>query len=276
MRGRHDMGRSRAARAFVALAVAVACLSGVAYAATRPEQGQLREKRAVQPAGKPGQGPPRPHFIEVPLDGGVDPDVQFRFHVPPPEQRAGSARPGPADPQPAGRRRFECRVDGGDWRDCASPYRLRALQPGAHSFAVRALNRRDVGGAVARYGWGLLEPREFAIKPLVNTLDALMPGAPAQQLPVRVENPNPVPIEVTSLTVTVAPAAPACAASPNFAVTPSSVSPASPLRVPAGGSATLPSAAATAPTLALRELPVDQNPCQGTSVRLDFSGEARG
>ncbi|HET7119790.1 MAG TPA: hypothetical protein VFI17_00910 [Solirubrobacterales bacterium] len=276
MRARHDMGHSRAARAFIALAVAVACLSGVAYAATRPEQGRPLGNKAVHPTPKDSHGPPRPRFIEVPPSGGLDPDVQFRFHVPPPEQPATAGGPGPGVARPAPWRRFECRVDGGEWRGCSSPVRLQALQPGGHSFAVRALNRRGLNGEVARYRWALLEPRDFTIEPLVSTLDALMPGAPAQQLPVRVENPNPVPIEVTSLTVAVAPAAPACAADPNFAVTPSSVSPTSPLTVPAGGSTTLPSAAATAPTLALRELPVDQNPCQGTSVRLDFSGEARG
>lgn len=101
-----------------------------------------------------------------------------------------------------------------------------------------------------------------------------MPGAPPQQLPVRIGNPNPTSIEVTSLTVAVAPSPPGCPADLNFAVAPADLTPAAPLSVPAGGSVSLPAAAA--PTLALRELPSDQNACQGATVHLVFSGEARG
>jgi hypothetical protein len=115
---------------------------------------------------------------------------------------------------------------------------------------------------------------EFTVEPYGAPLEPLMPGEPAQPLPVRIGNPNPAPIEVTGLTVTVTPDPPGCPADPNFAVTPATLSPAAPLGVPAGGSAEVP--AATAPTLALRELPSDQNSCQGATVHLVFSGEARG
>jgi hypothetical protein len=272
--GRREMGRTRTTRALVALVVAVICLGSVAYASTLSERSQPRGKK-TKPR-KQGQGPPRPRFIEVPPSGGVDPDSQFRFHVAPPEQRAAAPGPGPGGPQPAQWRRFECRLDGSEWDGCASPYLLRGLEPGDHSFAVRALNRRGLTGTVAHYRWALLEPRQFSVEPLTGALEELMPGAPAQQLPVRIVNPNPAPIEVTSLTVAVTPEPSACPADPNFAVTPSSLSPAAPLIVPAGGSASLPTATATAPTVAMRELPVDQNACQGATVRLDFSGEARG
>jgi len=268
------MGRRRAVRALVALAAAVACLGGVAYAAGISGQSRPHGKKDKQPSRKQGQGPPRPRFIEVPADGGVDPDSQLRFHVAPPEPQGARPGPGPAGPSPERWRRFECRLDGGGWDGCASPYLLRGLEPGEHSFAVRALNRRGLSGQVARYRWALLEPKEFSVEPLSGSLDELMPGAPAQPLPVRIVNPNPAPIEVTSLTVTVAPEPSACSADPNFEVLPSSLSPAAPLAVPAGGTATLPAAAA--PAVAMRELPVDQNACQGATVHLDFSGEARG
>lgn len=275
MTGRRDIGRKRAARALIALAAAVACLGGVAYAASISERSPLGAK-AKQPQQKQGQGPPRPRFIEVPPNGGVDPDSQLRFHVAPPEPQGAVPGPGPGGPSPDRWRRFECRLDGGEWDECASPYLLRGLEPAEHSFAVRALNRRGLSGQVARYRWALLEPQEFSVEPLSGSLDELMPGAPAQSLPVRISNPNPAPIEVTSLTVTVAPEPSACPADPNFDVTPSSLSPAAPLTVPAGGTASLPTANATAPTLAMREIPVDQNACQGAAVHLDFSGEARG
>jgi hypothetical protein len=276
MTGRRDIGRKRAARALLALAAAIACLGGVAYAATISEQSRPHGKKAQQPPRKQGQGPPRPRFIEVPPNGGVDPDSQFRFHVAPPEQQGDVPGPGPVGPSPERWRRFECRLDGGEWGGCASPYLLRGLEPAEHSFAVRALNRRGLGGQVARYRWALLEPKQFSVEPLSGSLDELMPGAPAQSLPVRITNPNPAPIEVTSLTVTVSPEPSACPADPNFEVTPSSLSPAAPLSVPAGGTARLPTATATAPAVAVRELPVDQNACQGATVHLDFSGEARG
>jgi hypothetical protein len=271
------MGRNRTTRALIALVVAVTCLGGVAYATTLSEQSRPHGKKGKHPPRQRGQRPSRPRFIEVPASGGVDSDPQFRFHVAPAERGTTAPGAGPGAPQqPARWRRFECRLDGSEWDGCASPYLLRELEPGDHSFAVRALNRRGFGGAVARYRWALLEPREFSVEPLTGALEELMPGAPAQPLPVRISNPNPAPIEVTSLTVAVVPEPSACPADPNFEVTPSSLSPAAPLTVPAGGSASLPTATATAPAVAMRELPADQNACQGATVRLDFSGEARG
>lgn len=139
---------------------------------------------------------------------------------------------------------------------------------------MRALSPRGKPGAVAHYRWSQLEPKEFTIEPQVGSLEELMPGAPPQQLPVRVGNPNPVSIEVTDLTVAVSPSPPGCPADLNFAVAPAALTPAAPLSVPAGESVSLPAAAA--PTLALRELPSDQNACQGATVSLVFSGEARG
>jgi hypothetical protein len=277
MHGCRHNGFSRAARAIVALAVAVACLGGVAYAATRSDVDQ-RKGKGAKPADKRDDGPPRPRFIEVPPSGGILTDVQFRFHVPPPPQPAGRPGPGPGpEPTPPARwRRFECRFEGGDWSACSSPERFANLEPGDHTFAVRALNRRGIPGQAAYYRWAQLEPQNFTIDSLAGTLGELMPGAPALQLPVRIGNPNPAPIEVTALTVTATPDAPGCPGDPNFAVTPASVSPAAPLSVPAGGSVSLPTASVTAPTLAMRELPSDQNACQGATVHLVFSGEARG
>jgi len=267
----------RAARAIIALAVAVACLGGVAFAATGLDQAKpVAEKPAADRGRSPGDGPARPTFIETPAAVGVDPDTQFRFHVAPPQAQAGGPPTG-APARPAVRwRRFECRVDGDGWSPCSSPHVLAGLDTGMHSFAVRALNRRDEFGKAAHYRWTQLEPMEFAIDPEFGPLAELMPGDPAQQLPVRISNPNPAPIEVTGLTASVVPDQPACAADPNFEVTPAGLTPQEPLAIPAGGSATLPSPGAAAPTLALRELAVDQNACQGTSLRIAFSGEARG
>jgi hypothetical protein len=277
MYGRRHNGCSRATRAVIALVVAVACLSGVAYAVTLSGIEQ-RKGHGSHPAAKRDDGPPRPRFIEVPPSGGILTDIQFRFHVASPPQPAGRPGPGPGpEPKPPARwRRFQCRFEGGDWSACSSPERITGLEPGDHAFAVRALNRRGLPGPAAYYRWAQLEPQNFTIASLADTLEDLMPGAPALQLPVRIGNPNPAPIEVTALTVTAMPDAPGCPGDPNFVVTPSSVSPAAPLSVPAGGSISQPTASVTAPTLAMLELPSDQNACQGATVHLVFSGEARG
>jgi hypothetical protein len=278
MSGAPSIRYRRTARAIIALAGAVACLGGVAFAATGLDQVKpVAEKPAADRPRSASDGPPRPSLIEVPAAVGVDPDTQFRFHVAPPQGEAGGPAPSAPARQPAARwRRFECRVDGDEWSACSSPHVLVGLDTGLHSFAVRALNRRDQFGKTAYYRWTQLEPMEFTIDPQFGELPELMPGDPAQQLPVRISNPNPAAIEVTSLTVSVMPDRAGCAADPNFAVTAASLTPEAPLSIAAGGSATLPTAAIDAPTLALRELPVDQNSCQGASLHLVFSGQARG
>lgn len=275
--GRHN-GSFRAARAIIALAVAVACLGSVAYAATRPDGKRPKSGKAKPPALGKEQVPPRPRFIEVPPATVVGDGYQFRFHVAPPPAQPGSERPGPSRPvPPAARwRRFQCRLDGDEWVRCASPRVLPGLNSGDHAFAVRALSPRGRPGQAAHYAWSQLEPKELTIEPQVGSIEELMPGEPPQPLPVRIGNPNPVPIEVTSITVAVSPDPPDCHGDPNFAVSASSLTPAAPLTVPPGGAVSLPSAAASAPTLALRELPIDQNACQGANVNLVFSGEARG
>jgi hypothetical protein len=273
--GSRHIGPDRATRAIIALVAAVACLGSVAYAASRPDPATKKGGKNGPPRGQT-DGPPRPRFIEVPPSGGLASEVQFRFHVAAPPQRPVRGKSGAPSAPPARWRRFECRFEGGEWSGCSSPHVISGLEPGDHALAVRALNRRGLPGQAAHYRWAQLEPKGFTIDSDTSTLEDLMPGAPAQELPLRIGNPNPEPIEVTALTVAVSPDPSGCPADPNFAVTPASLSPSAPLVIPAGGTASLPSAAAGAPTLALRELSSDQNACQGATVQLVFNGEARG
>jgi hypothetical protein len=276
---RRRPGRVLAIRVPIAL-IAIGALLGsaLAYAQTRTEgrgaHGGPGRKAAKKPRFRP---PPRPQLIEVPDGDAIGPSAQFRFRVAPREgEAAGAPSEGsePAAPVPRPRR-FECRLDGGDWERCASPRRLADLQPGDHSFAVRALDRRGRSGPAARHAWAQPAPQRFTVESLGAPPAELMPGAPAQPLPVRIANPNPVPIEVTSLTVAIATDPPGCPSDPNFELIPAGVSPSAPLSVPPGGSVSLP-AAATAPAIALRELPRDQNACQGAALPLVFRGEAHG
>jgi len=271
--------RASAIRALIASTAVAALLgSAFAYAQTR-SVGQGKHDDRGRGAKKQRRLPPRPRLIETPTPATVGASGQFRFHVAP---RAGApAEGGPSEgagaPAPEQRwRGFECRLDGEDWVRCASPRRLRDLQPGDHSFAVRALDRDERHGPAAHYGWAQLAPQRFTVEPLGEPTAELMPGAPAQPLPVRIANPNPVPIEVTGLTVAIAADPPGCPSDPNFELAPAGISPAAPLSLPPGGSVGLPSAGVAAPAIALRELPIDQNACQGATLPLVFSGEAHG
>ncbi len=117
-------------------------------------------------------------------------------------------------------------------------------------------------------------PVPFSIE-LRTGLEELYPGHPPQQVRVVVSNPNSAAIEVTGLSVAIGADPPNCPAE-NFALTQSSVSPEAPLVVPAGASVELPTATASAPTIGMLNLPVNQDPCRGVEVPLVFSGEARG
>jgi hypothetical protein len=297
--GRNAVGRARAIRVLIALIAVFACIGAVAYAATRPAHRDvgLGGSKPVEAAPGRGDGGPQskkeepllqPRFIEYPESVSVEPEAQFRFHVPPRQQE----RPGPAQPGPAGQaprpRPFQCRLDGGSWRACGSPYRLSDLAVGGHTFAVRALNRDGRAGPVISYSWQRaqqpppssiarnepVDSKPFSVE-LQGELEDLYPGFPAQELRVLITNPSPAPIEITSLTVSIAAEPPQCPAE-NFELSPSSASAAAAIAVPANGSTSLPTATVSAPTISMVNLPVNQDACRGVEVPLEFSGEARG
>jgi hypothetical protein len=305
-------GRRRAATALIAQALATARIGAVvAYAATRPSgvhQG-LGEQRAVQqPSGSTpdnpgGKGAPprrerllRPRLIETPPETTAANDAQFRFHV----QSRGkppATSPPPADsgqpPVETSSRRFQCRIDGEEWSDCQSPYRLTGLAPGSHHFAVRVFNREDRVGEPADFDWRqtvpALAPQQIAASPAqveegepmqftIVSLDDpenLYPGLAPTPIPVQVVNPNDAPIEVTAITVAIEDPPDNCGVG-NFELSPAGLSPEAPLVVPADGSAELPGEGLRAPAIQMLDLPVEQDTCRGTEIPLVFSGEAHG
>lgn len=173
-------------------------------------------------------------------------------------------------------RRFGCRLDHRGWQPCRAPIAFGKLAPGRHSFAVRATDRRGRHSATTRFRWRVLEPRDFAIVPQLSGIGPLYPGAPAMALPVRIDNPNPVPILVTGLRVAATADPPGCSRAENLSLVPAGLSRRAPLRVPAGGSVSLPASGASAPAVQLRDLPVNQDACQNARFPLAFAGEARG
>ena len=296
--GRIAAGHGRAVKAIIALIAALACLGGVVYAATRPEQpaaslgdGQAVGVEARHETNAPRgarEELPRSRFIEFPDATSTASEVQFRFHVPPRTQRPGLPLPGPPDKpkpldKPKPRRPFQCRLDDRDWRNCSSPYHLRGLAPGGHVLAVRAFNRDHRPGPAASYSWWRadppsrpeqVDPKPFAIE-AQGELEDLYPGYPPQPVPVLITNPNSAPIEVTSLTIAIADDPSNCSAE-NFALTPSSASPSAPLTVPASSSVSLPTATISAPTVSMLDLAVNQDACREAEVPLVFNGEAHG
>lgn len=291
--GRIAVGRARAVRVTVALTAVSACLGAVAYAAilpAGPAPGLAGSKpvivapqhgAAVSP-GK-GEGELRTRFIESPPAASTVAEAQFRFHVPPRSRRPSETSPKPRGVPTVSTRRFKCSLDEGEWKACSSPHRLTGLAFGMHTFAVRALSRAGRPGPANSYSWRQIEsspaqpqvdPKPFSIE-LRGELEELYPGHPPQQVPVLVTNPNPAPIEVTSLTIAIANEPQGCPGE-NFVLTPSSVSPAAPLLVPAGASVSLPTATASVPTISMLNLSVNQNPCQGAEVPLVFNGQAHG
>ncbi len=246
----------RARRGMVALLLGIAGLGAVAYAASprgphpgpapSPERGQAA---AILPKPKITMHPDK-----------VSPSTSARFGF--------SAR---------GRsQRFQCRLDKRSWTACKSPFAANRLGAGLHGFSVRTAAAHGRYGKAARFSWRVLEPKDFSIAPQLAGLAALYPGAPAQALPLTLSNPNPVPILVTSLQVRATTDPAGCASADNLILSGSSASDTAPIRVPAGGSVSLPAPGASAPTIQLRDLPVNQDACQRTQFPLAFTGKARG
>jgi hypothetical protein len=230
----------------------------------------------------------RPQLIETPPETTAISDPQFRFNVPP-RSSAAAAPPQPGQPAPGSTRRFQCRVDGSNWSECRSPYRLSGLAPGSHHFAVRVFNREERAGEASGFDWRqtapeaaaappsrteAIEPKPFSIVALADP-EGLYPGLAPTPIPIRVTNPNDVAIEVTKISVTIGEAPASCPAE-NFELTAAGASAEDPLPVPANSSVDLPEAGFAAPAIAMIDLPVEQDACRGAEIPLVFSGEAQG
>lgn len=254
-----------AARVLVALVLAGGCLAAVAYAAADPGAGEDGEGSDGGFRGSAGAAtqlrgprPARPRIIKHPRQFSTAAAARFAFK------------------SPRGAPKFECRLDRDPWKRCRSPLRLSGIGLGQHSFSVRAVDAVGRRGSGSRYRWQRVEAKHFAIEPQLSSLGALYPGAPAQPLSVVLSNPNPVPIFVTAVRVGVSSDPPGCDSAANLELVPAGATLKRPLLLPARGSLSLPTAAVSAPAIALRDLPVNQDPCQGARFPLAFSGEAHG
>jgi len=261
---RNQSRRAAASKALVVLIGATGCLAAVAYAASAPAPERAhppavaRAATGPTPESRPGAArPPRPRIVRHPAKSTLSTTVSFRFVTRLPRQT------------------LQCRLDAADWKPCGPRVGYRGLEVGPHLLLVHA-ESRGRRSAPARFAWVQSQPRAFLIEPDPTNLGQLYPGAPPVPLPLRLSNPNPAPILVTGLRVAVTADPPGCPSASNLELIPSSASPKAPVKIPAGGSVRLPEVGATPPALALRDLPINQDACQGVQFPLAFSGEARG
>lgn len=171
--------------------------------------------------------------------------------------------------------RSECSLDRRRWQACRLSATYAAIAIGRHLFRVRAV-AADGRRRASRFVWRRVETKPFSVIPNLAGLEALYPGAAPSALPLRIANPNPVPIVVTALRVAVARDPAGCDSAANLALAQSNISSRMPLRIPAGRTIGVPSKGILAPTIRLRDLPVNQDGCQSVSFPLSFSGTAHG
>jgi hypothetical protein len=260
--------RVTAGRVLVALIGATGALAAVAYAASSPPvpaagggHPRLGGSGApeLDPRARPGEPrPPRPRITRHPAKTTLSSRASFRYL----SRRADVS--------------FQCKLDGDGWKRCGSRVAYRGLAAGAHRFLVRAEAERGGRGLPARFDWVQAEPKPFSVKADLSALQRLYPGAPPVALPLVLTNPNSAPIAVTAIRVAVTAEPAGCASGENLTLMPAGVSRTRPLKIPADASVSLPAQGVAPPAIALRDLPVNQDACQGAHFPLAFSGEAHG
>jgi len=90
-------------------------------------------------------------LLTTPETPTIEPDVEFAF--------AGSDN---ATPELL--LAFECSVDGGPFETCESPESVQGLEPGEHTFAVRAVDMAGNPGEPATFTWELVGPPTTTIE----------------------------------------------------------------------------------------------------------------
>ncbi len=174
--------------------------------------------------------------------------------------------------------RLLCRRDGARFNWCSSPQSYSSLSLGSHRFEVEAIDAAGNTSTPSGYSWTIAKAVETSGKAFTVTGTASGPLAPgvSRALAITVANPNGVPIEVTALTVGVAAGSSnaACDGPTNLQVTQPNVSSANPLTVAANGSVALPAGAVSAPSVLMRDLPVNQDACKNATFTFAYSGSA--
>jgi hypothetical protein len=259
MRGSHRRGRP-AAKIAVGIMVALLVAAAASSAAVHPGAGHGPERHVAPAAPVPapstpvvGSGPTALRIVGHPPTLTTHHSAHFRIAA-------------------AGEPALRCQLDRGPAKPCVPSVVYRGLRGGNHTFLVAAQRpgRRTVR---ADFGWRVLEPEPFEVEPRPASVGPLYPGAAPTPIRVVISNPNSKSIILGALRVAASGGAAGCDPATNLALTAPDLGDAR-LRIPAHGSLTLPSASVAAPTIALRELGVNQDACQSAKFNLSFSGSA--
>jgi hypothetical protein len=251
---------------FLAAAVGLGVVLGVvAFAVSVPDSGAARpastawqELLPVQARPATVGGPRAPRIVAHPEAASTSTDATFDFT------------------EPTGAGPLSCRLDDDAWSACSSPVTLGGLGAGVHDFLVRGAGPAAGRRAMSFMRWSVVVPARFTIAPTLDDLGNLYPGAAPIVLPLRVTNPNRAPIAVTKLKVSIPVSPHNCSAGRNLELIPSNASATRPLRIRAGASVWLPGRGISAPSIRMRNRPINQDACQRARFRLAFTGTAHG
>jgi hypothetical protein len=197
-------------------------------------------------------GPPKPVITQAPPDPNPSYDATFAWT------------------DSATNVSFECSIDNGPRFSCTSPYSFSVSSSGngLHQFSVRAIDTSGKASADASYSWKV---NKIGFTLSGTVLGSLTPGA-WQPIAITVTNPNNFTIYVTALNVSVSSSPSTCQGSTNIEFQQSPLSTSHTTSVPANGSASV--AVADRPQIRLKNLPINQNACQGASFGLLYTGTA--
>ncbi|MGH8994381.1 MAG: hypothetical protein ACRDZ7_22965, partial [Acidimicrobiia bacterium] len=154
---------------------------------------------AAQPGGSNGSTPLPPTITKAPEDPTFDTTAQFKF--------TGQSGVG-----------FRCRLDGGAVSSCNSgTANYNKLEPGEHTFEVRAINASAALSAPATYTWTILLRSGFEI---TGSLDQVLYPGTSERVNLSLGNPYNFPLRVLGVEVTVEPETtnPGCIGDDNLSV----------------------------------------------------------
>ncbi len=164
---------------------------------------------------------------------------------------------------------FLCAKDSHTFVACSSPKTYTAVTVAAHTFQVEARDAAGNTSTASSYSWKVV--KGFVIEGNVTGL--LYPGV-SQPLHLTITNPNGKAMVITSLSVNVKSGSTkaGCDGPTNTQVTQSNVSESNTFTVPAKGKVTLPTASVSAPQVLMKNLPTNQDACQGASFTFTYAG----
>lgn len=170
---------------------------------------------------------------------------------------------------------FQCQLDNAKAQACSSPVSYSSLSANSHTFLVTALNSAGTSSPAATYSWQIVQETSKSISITGSVPAPLYPGAAAQPISVTFVNPNNQTVYVTGLTTTLQSTAPTTCGTANFTITPSTISSASMVTVPANGTTTITTAASGSPLIQMIDTGSNQDICKNATVSFTFTSSGQ-